>query len=286
MCPQPDVRDATSLNPLLRGHPVKYLQLHDPMQDVAENRVKRQALHLAQYSCAWVAIKTVEGVHAIGTAFHVGNGVYLTARHVLEGNTIEEIGLLSGGRLFLEDLQVPVPTKGTLVTEAGEFPVWSLRHEKPAIADGPFYHPNPEIDVAAFTLSGIDQNTPYFQIGGHYDDWINDDDWLLTGGTAFGFPPIPFTHRPVLVVATVEVNAVIDTRLDRYVRFVVSGEPRGGFSGGPVLHEWGFVLGMIIQSLEHGAAQREGGFFTVLSIEPLRECLEEYGLLPDFQRID
>jgi hypothetical protein len=70
------------------------------------------------------------------------------------------------------------------------------------------------------------------------------------------------------------------------VRFVVSGEPRGGFSGGPVFHEWGFVLGMIIQSLEQKTAINEGGFFTVLSIEPLRECLEAHGLLPDFQSIE
>ncbi len=80
-------------------------------------------------------------------------------------------------------------------------------------------------------------------------------------------------------------NAVIGTRLDRYVRFVVSGVPRGGFSGGPVVHERGVVLGMIIQSLERRTAS-EGGFFTELSSEALRELLEAHGLLDRCQSID
>ena len=84
----------------------------------------------------------------------------------------------------------------------------------------------------AFRLGGIDVNTPNLELGGHYDDWINDEYWMLSKATAFGYPPIPITKGPVLVAASVEINAVIDTRLDRYVRFVVSGAPRGGFSGG------------------------------------------------------
>lgn len=103
---------------------------------------------------------------------------------------------------------------------------------------------------------------------------------MLSKATAFGYQPIPFTKGPVLVAASVEINAVIDTRLDRYVRFVVSGAPRGG-SGGPVFHELGFV-----ESLERQGAKHEGGFFTVLSIESLRECLEAHGLLPEYQRIE
>ncbi|WP_210162721.1 hypothetical protein [Pleomorphomonas koreensis] len=105
---------------------------------------------------------------------------------------------------------------------------------------GPFYHEDPDIDVAAFRLGCIDINTPHLELGHHYDDWINDEYWMLSKATAFGYPPIPFTKGPMLVAASVEINAVIDTRLDRYVRFVVSGAPRGGFSGGPVFHEWGF----------------------------------------------
>jgi len=84
---------------------------------------------------------------------------------------------------------------------------------------------------------------------------------------------------PLLVTATVEINGVVDTYRDRYVRFVVSGPPRGGFSGGPAYHKWGFVLGMVIESLEH-LGRNEQGFFTVLSIESLREVLEQHGIMP------
>ena len=84
----------------------------------------------------------------------------------------------------------------------------------------------------AFRLGGIDVNTPNLELGGHYDDWINDEYWMLSKATAFGYPPIHITKGQVLVAASVEINEVIDTRLDRYVRFVVSGAPRGGFSGG------------------------------------------------------
>lgn len=247
-----------------------------------ESDVQR-VVRLVGLACASVAIETPDGDEGIGTAFHIGEGVYITARHVLEGNRILQVTPHNSGHLFEQALKTQVPTNGSL---RGEVPIWKLRHKKPVIIEGPFYHEDPDVDVVAFRLDGIDINTPHLELGGHYDDWISDEYWMLSKATAFGYPPIPFTKGPVLVAASVEINAVIDTYLDRYVRFVVSGAPRGGFSGGPVFHEWGFVLGMTIQSLERQGAQSESGFFTVLSIESLRECLETHGLLPEYQRIE
>ena len=226
-----------------------------------------------------------DGLPGIGTAFHIGDGVYLTARHVLENTSLQAVVPISFGNLFEEDLKVPKPTNAQIVIDGQFLPVWSIEHEDELKFEGPFFHPDERIDVAAFRLVGLDPNTPHLLLGGHYDDWIRDPDWLLSKGTAFGFPPIPFTTDPTLVAASVEVNAVIDTWLDRYVRFVVSGPPRGGFSGGPVVHEWGFVLGMTIQSLEQ-MHNDEGGFFTVLSIEALRECLDHHNMTPDYQVVD
>ncbi|ABL71208.1 S1 family peptidase [Paracoccus denitrificans] len=247
-----------------------------------ESDVQR-IVRLTSLACAFITVETPEGDQGIGTAFHIGEGVYLTARHVIEGNRVLSVVPHTRGILFKKDLRKFVPTNSMM---NGEIPTWSLNHSSPKIADGPYYHENANIDVAAFRLRGIDINTPHLVLGGHYDDWINDEYWMLSKATAFGYPPIPLTNGPVLVAASVEINAVIDTRLDRYVRFVVSGAPRGGFSGGPVFHEWGFVLGMTIESLERQGAKHEGGFFTVLSIESLRECLENHGLLPEYQRID
>ena len=249
------------------------------MEESAVQRVVR----LGGLACASVAIETPDGDEGIGTAFHIGESVYLTARHVLERNRLLQVTPHDRGYLFEQELKTHVPANVLL---RGETPVWNLHHVNPVLTGGPFYHEDPDVDVAAFRLGGIDINTPHLELGGHYDDWIDDEDWMLSKATAFGYPPIPFTNGPVLVAASVEINAVIDTRLDRYVRFVVSGAPRGGFSGGPVFHERGFVLGMTIQSLERLGVQNETGFFTVLSIESLRECLETHGLLPDYQRIE
>ncbi len=167
-----------------------------------------------------------------------------------------------------------------------EFPIYNLAHDSPALAGEPVMHEDPGIDVAAFRLDGIDPNTPWLELGGHYDDWINNEQWLLTRGIVFGYPPIPTSKNVTLVVDRVSVNAVVDTYRDRYVRFVVSGVPRGGFSGGPVWHEWNFVLGMITESLEYQGHRPDMGYLTVLSVESLRECLEQHGLMPDGQKID
>jgi len=41
--------------------------------------------------CVAIEVLLPRGEVAIGTGFHVGGGVFLTARHVLEGNTIKAI---------------------------------------------------------------------------------------------------------------------------------------------------------------------------------------------------
>ena len=66
--------------------------------------------------------------------------------------------------------------------------------------------------------------------------------------------------------------------------FVLSSIARGGFSGGPAFSEWGFLLGVVTQSLVEGGKQTEQGFAVCVSIEPLLTLLAKKGLRPpDFE---
>jgi hypothetical protein len=40
---------------------------------------------------AYVAVETPQGNAQIGTAFHVGENIWVTARHVVEGNRIQQV---------------------------------------------------------------------------------------------------------------------------------------------------------------------------------------------------
>ena len=214
--------------------------------------------------CVAIEVLLPNGEVAMGTGFHVGEGVFLTARHVLEGNIINAILAKAPGVLMTPD---EIAAGLTLMGE-------------------PVFHPDQNVDVAAFRVSDLISDTPVLQLGGHYDDWINDEQWLLSEAIAFGYPPIPSARDAILVVDRVRVNAVVDTYRDHYVRFVVSGAPRGGFSGGPVYHEWGFVLGMITESLERQGEAPSSGYLTVLSIEALFECLDHHDMLPACQNLE
>jgi hypothetical protein len=52
---------------------------------------------------------------------------------------------------------------------------------------------------------------------------------------------------------------------------------RGGFSGGGVLSECDFVLGIVTMSLVRNNAPEELGYLTVLSVEPIRNAWARTG---------
>jgi hypothetical protein len=209
---------------------------------------------------------------SIGTAFHVGNGVFVTARHVLFGRKIIE-----------------------LISSARRVSPFKLK-------SGPFFHEDDNIDVAAFVVDPIPQRELYKSIGGgaftgsgsaairaiplgtHLDDWINDDAFYHMRAIAMGYPPIPLGKKPTLLSVSAEVNGVVDLLPPRkHVHFILSATARGGFSGGPVIVEGDFLLGMTTESLVMNGQPEQLGFFTILGVEPIYECLDQHGILPDFQ---
>lgn len=218
-----------------------------------------------------------KGDRGIGTFFHVGEGVYVTARHVVEGRRIVSIDF--------HDLSVFTE----LIQDFGRRGL-----ERPGdvrILEGPIYHPDPTVDVACLRLDYVAAD--FIPLGGHFDDYLGQYDLLLCRTLVLGYPPVPFTVEPFLVASLGEINALITLRDRKYVHFVVSSIARGGFSGGPVLVAYNelnedsgtALLGLVTDALVHDHGATETGFMTVLSIEPIYDCLEKNGMLPAGQKM-
>jgi hypothetical protein len=112
---------------------------------------------------------------------------------------------------------------------------------------------------------------------------LGQGDFVLTEAIVLGYPPIPMTVTPHLVAARAEVNAQVDIRGQQHVHFILSAMPRGGFSGGLAIAEYGFALGVITSSLLTNHKDSELGFFAVLTVEPIYNCLAAHKLLPQCQ---
>jgi len=204
------------------------------------------------------------GVLSNGSGFHIGNGVVATARHVLDGNTFVE-----------------------LVSECTGKPVGLGKVH---------FHQNPKVDLAVVetdldlsqylqgvTFHGDERRnhgkTDRIPLGFHLDDWIGDE-FILSRVLVMGYPRIPLWKEVGLVSVVGEINAVIDRYDVPHPHFVLSPLARGGFSGGPAFSEWGFLLGVITESLIEGGQNTEHGFGVAVSIEPLLDLLDHAGLLP------
>lgn len=205
-----------------------------------------------------ITVGLPSGDLSTGTGFHIGNGYLVTARHLVdESNTIHEV---VGDRGFTEIAvrRIILPDDPTIDLAILETD-FSLEHYMTKV----FFNPKPSWE-----------KTDIIELGGHLDDWLGDE-LVLTKAMLVGYPPIPRSNRPVEVAVEVEVNAIIDRYDGPHPYFIVSSIPRGGFSGGPVISEYGFLLGVLIESLFWGGQSQETGFAAVISIEPLLNLVHE-----------
>lgn len=229
---------------------------------------------------AYVSVESPDGTPNIGSAFHVGEGVFVTARHVVENKRITEVAMTERTYIRLEgDEAIGVRTFVHIGSE--EFPVHTLDNGLLQVQQGPFFHPDPKVDVAAFKVAEIDARTPYVNLGDHLDDWLGASDFVLAEVIILGYPPIPMTRSPYLVAARAEVNAQVDLWGAEHVHFILSSMPRGGFSGGLAITESEFALGVITSSLLTNEREPELGFFAVLSVEPIYNCLAHNKIVPE-----
>ena len=235
---------------------------------------------------AYISSRDKEDNCGIGSAFHVGEGVFITARHVVENRTIDEIKATEFLRIDIKDEFPSYPQEAIdKISEiSGSPPTWPIIQESLIITDGPFFHSDDSIDIAVFRVKEVHPKLPTVLLGTHLDDWIHRYEWRLSEALILGFPPIPFTTSPLLFTARAEINAVAWPRTQSHPNFILSAMPRGGFSGGLVLHENDFALGIVTQSLIQDGQPSELGYLTVLSIEPIYECLAQKKLLPECQK--
>lgn len=214
---------------------------------------------------AYIAVEDSLGTQSIGTAFHVGEGVFVTARHVVDQKSIVSIATTEKAIRTVQELE------GARQIETVNWP------GKGKIVRGPLFHPDKSIDVAALIVEGI--NAPVIQLGGHLDDWLGTE-LVLRPVLILGYPPIPFSKEPILVAATGEVNAIIDKYTGGHPHFVLSTMARGGFSGGLALTDFGEALGVITESLGLADQPSELGYLSVLSVEPIYVCLGHHKIMP------
>lgn len=109
-----------------------------------------------------------------------------------------------------------------------------------------------------------------------------------------GYPPVPFTNKPLLVASLGEINALADLRATPHPHFIVSSLARGGFSGGPALvaydeanaHSGTAALGVVTQSLCKNGEPEQLGYMAVLTVEPIYMMLEQHCILPAEQKLN
>lgn len=218
---------------------------------------KRRQLSFYQlYSPCITMIESLshEGDCTVGTAFHIGDGYLVTARHVVENRNITAIISATGdAQVSLDSIEIMYPEDETvdLALIKSDF---SLEYYMNHVS----FLGNPKV-----------RKVDHIQIGTHLDDWI-DDGLVLFDVVVFGYPRILTSASRQLVAARGQVNAIIDPYIgSNHPLFVISPVARGGFSGGPVLTKGGWLLGVMTSSLITDNSIPEVGFGAALSVEPL-----------------
>jgi S1-C subfamily serine protease len=208
---------------------------------------------------AVVEVETTAGDLSIGSAFHIGHGIYVTARHVAERKIVS--------------LQTTQPSREILRSTLGLERTETLSTPGQAVVEGSLVHPKEQVDVGIIKTTGLD--APSVSL----DD--PDEDvgrrLLLEPVLVMGYPRIPLAlDPPALVVTTAEVNAAVSRYPDGIPALILSPTARGGFSGGLVLSARGTALGVVARSLVQEDEQVQLGFLSAMRVPQVIECLEAH----------
>jgi hypothetical protein len=205
---------------------------------------------------AFIAIVDSKGDEGIGSAFHIGDGIFVTARHVIDGVTIKEIATTKSAHLSEEAVGRMAPPR------------------RLKIVDGHYYGRD-GLDVAVFRVDLGHTPLPAIRVSQHTDYSLGENDLILSDILVVGYPPIPFTIVPSQVVTRGQINAVVRVHHSPVLHFIASAMARGGFSGGVALDKSGIALGLVTESLGKNEMPVETGYMSLLSIEPAVDLAAE-----------
>lgn len=213
---------------------------------------------------AYVVVKDSKesGKMSIGSCFHIGEGYYVTARHVVFGKDIDLIGRYDTSlKTYYMESEAPVH-------------VSTYREFMTNTVESIFYHDDSKVDVAIMKIETV--RAPVIQLSLESNQ-LTEGEFLMDEVVVLGYPPIFTSMRPHLVVLRGEVSAVVESYIDNQRHFVISGMARGGFSGGPVmlLRDSIRALGVVTESLVENDRATELGFLSALSTKPILEVLEQ-----------
>lgn len=211
---------------------------------------------------AYVSVEKPNGEQNIGTCFHVGEDVFVTARHVVEDVKIRTIATTDVGVRWS-------PQGATVTHPAGEA----------STIQGPYFHPDQKYDLAALRVKGI--HAPQIPLFPCLEDPY-DNRLLLKSVIVMGFPPIPGSKKPTLVCVRGEVSATFVNYLDSQQTYIVSTLARGGFSGGPAITEPNHSLGVITRSFGNDSIPTELGFMALVGPLPVLEMLDAHNMMPSY----
>lgn len=80
---------------------------------------------------------------------------------------------------------------------------------------------------------------------------IEEETYLVEKVIIFGYPPIPLTSKAFLIANLGEISAEVDNYIDGTDCLILSSITRPGNSGGPVLNEYGKLVGIMSQNRQY-----------------------------------
>jgi hypothetical protein len=222
---------------------------------------------LGRYRKCLVRLETrADDSTGIGTAFHIGDGWLVSAAHNLRRRELvsalldDEIRGGPGRQLTVKRVILSDSTADLALIETD--------FELSFYMDRTTIHGRPK-----------GWKVDHIPIGGHLDDWL-DGGLVMSRYVVMGYPQVPGTTARPLMADGGYVNAIVDPALREHPYFVVSGLPREGFSGGPVLSEYDFLLGVITDAFPVHEESIGLPMAAAISVEPLWSMLIDNDIYP------